>query len=177
MSLARDLIRILLLIASASILFAYELSSPSSQPKLSAEESPLTAVSGFPDQVLVLQRRSQLPKTHAKRNLAREHCRICKGAFAANADTESLGENCGHVFHPLCAKQWRTSLLAEDKPLECPGCVSSLHCFGVGCPKCKGSSYFPSVTSATACSHCGEDFDETITSQLASMQSYKSKNQ
>jgi len=162
---AKDLIRILFLlfqviaqIASAPSLEACQLSSPSSQPKASAEEPLLKAVDSVPGPVVVLRRRSELPKTHAKRSL--EKCGICSSSLAENGPTRRLPD-CRHEYHSVCFQQF----LLDDKPDECPNCrpqdppESNDIVYDVKCDRCPGAittcDSLESVTE-TPCVRCGK---------------------
>jgi len=120
-------IRILFLLVQviAQITFAprssaYQLSSPSNQPKSSAEEPSLKPVATVANPSVACPRRSEeSPKAHAKRNL--DGCLICLQSSDGGKIESSLA--CNHQFHKACLQSWRER---EGDSATCPKCQDLL---------------------------------------------------
>jgi len=120
-------IRILFLLVQviAQITFAprssaYQLSSPSNQPKSSAEEPSLKPVVTVPNPAVACRRQSEeSPKAHAKRNLDPEFegCTICLQPWDEGQIDTSLP--CNHQFHKNCLDKWRAR---RQESATCPLC-------------------------------------------------------
>ncbi|KNZ57083.1 hypothetical protein VP01_2246g1 [Puccinia sorghi] len=167
----------------AQIVSSHQLSSLYTEPKTSAEEPLLKAVSSFPSPVEALPRGSELPKIHAKVSCfslpvcpppppwttfssyrCSDECPICLNLLEER-DAEQW-PTCSHKFHSRCLQQWRNNPSAT-----CPSCrasddavhqVSFFHY-----PPCRTfSSYvqlyciFGGDGKPRFCDYCGDTLDE-----------------